>query len=113
MIRLITTGKGGVGKTTIISTLCSMLARDGKKVVVFDCDPSMNLAMTLGIPYSSIRTLAEDKMAIGSAMEAHDHNADPDEVLEGHSALTSDNVRVVIMGTIPQGDQDVYVPRYL
>ena len=48
MLKVIATGKGGVGKTTTISTLATMFSREGTKVLVFDTDPSMNLAMTLG-----------------------------------------------------------------
>jgi CO dehydrogenase maturation factor len=62
----------------------------------------MNLAMTLGIPFSDIATLAEDKVAIGSKM-GHEHDIDVDEIINDHSAVTADNVRVVIMGTIPSG----------
>jgi CO dehydrogenase maturation factor len=40
MKRIIFTGKGGVGKTTILSTLSRMLARDGYKVLAIDCDPA-------------------------------------------------------------------------
>ncbi|MGN0098172.1 MAG: AAA family ATPase, partial [Candidatus Methanomethylophilaceae archaeon] len=42
MLKIISTGKGGVGKTTTLSTLASMLERGGKKDIVFDTDPSMN-----------------------------------------------------------------------
>ncbi len=50
MKKVIATGKGGVGKTTTLSTLSYLLAKDGRKVIVFDTDPSMNLALTFGIP---------------------------------------------------------------
>jgi CO dehydrogenase maturation factor len=103
MMRVIATGKGGVGKTTLVSALCTLLARDGYKVLVFDTDPSMNLAMTLGIPFADIATLAEDKVEIGTKMEDHDFEIDVDGVIEEHSAVTADNVRVVLMGTIPSG----------
>ncbi|OPY33024.1 MAG: protochlorophyllide reductase iron-sulfur ATP-binding protein [Methanomassiliicoccales archaeon PtaU1.Bin030] len=103
MMRVIATGKGGVGKTTLVSTLCTLLARDGYKVLVFDTDPSMNLAMTLGIPFADIATLAEDKVKIGTKIEDHDIDIDVDSIIEEHSAVTTDNVRVVLMGTIPSG----------
>lgn len=35
--------KGGVGKTTITSTLGFMMARAGKRVLMYDCDPQRNL----------------------------------------------------------------------
>lgn len=103
MKKVIATGKGGVGKTTLVSTLCRMLARDGFKVLVFDTDPSMNLAMTLGVPFAEISTLAEDKAKIGEAISEHDDEVDFDDIIEDHSAVTKDDVRVVIMGTVPAG----------
>ena len=103
MIRIIATGKGGVGKTTIVSTLCRLLAQDGYKVLVFDTDPSMNLAMTLGIPFDRISTLAEDKIDISKEMGEHNHGVNVDKIIREHSAYNVDDVRVVIMGTIPAG----------
>lgn len=103
MLRIIATGKGGAGKTTLVSTLSKLFARDGNKVIVFDTDPSMNLAMTLGIPFSNITTLMEDKAAIGDAINEGRHRIDADRIITDHSAMTDDGVRVVIMGTIPSG----------
>jgi CO dehydrogenase maturation factor len=57
MKRIIFTGKGGVGKTTILSTVARLLAREGHRVMVVDCDPSMNLAMSLGIPIYLVKFL--------------------------------------------------------
>jgi CO dehydrogenase maturation factor len=103
MIRVIATGKGGVGKTTIVSTLSRLLAEEGKKVLLFDTDPSMNLAMTLGIPFNEISTLTDDKATIAEEIEEHESKIDVDKMISEHSAITRDGVRVVIMGTIPSG----------
>lgn len=64
MKRIIIIGKGGAGKTTIVSTVARLLARDGYRVLLIDCDPSMNLAMSLGVPLSDIRPLADEKKTI-------------------------------------------------
>ena len=103
MMRVIATGKGGVGKTTIVSTLSRLLKKEGMNVLVFDTDPSMNLAMTLGIPFKEIATLAEDKAAISEEIEDHHDEIDVDRIISEHSAESSDGVKVVIMGTIPSG----------
>ena len=42
MRKIIATGKGGAGKTTIVATLSRLLAMQGFRVLVIDTDPSMN-----------------------------------------------------------------------
>jgi CO dehydrogenase maturation factor len=103
MKKIIATGKGGVGKTTTLSALCLMMAREGKKVIVFDTDPSMNLAMTFGIPFDAVSTITEDKAAISEDIEEHGIEESAPEILEEHSVLTEDGIRIVIMGAIEHG----------
>lgn len=42
--------KGSVGKTTIAAGLARLLGRDGYNVIAVDADPSLNLAVAVGIP---------------------------------------------------------------
>ena len=116
MKKIIVTGKGGVGKTTVIATLSRLLAREGHKVLVIDCDPSMNLAMSLGVSLSDVVPLAENKENIherlGLGMEMDDeqehthedeHGIEIDEVIEDYIVETKDGVKLIVMGTIPYG----------
>ena len=78
MIKIITTGKGGAGKTTVIATLSRLLSRQGLRVLVIDTDPSMNLAMSLGIPFTTTRTLTEDKIGIREQLLSDEPDDDND-----------------------------------
>ncbi len=50
--------KGGVGKTTSVLNIGAGLARAGKRVLLIDLDPQMNLSQGLGVP-SSDRSIYE------------------------------------------------------
>jgi len=57
MTRIITfaSGKGGVGKTTIVANVGTALAKKGKKVLLIDADVAMaNLSLILGMESSPI-----------------------------------------------------------
>ena len=103
MKKIIATGKGGVGKTTTLTTISLLMAREGKKVIVFDTDPSMNLALSFGIPYDSVTTITEDKTGINHDLEDNGITESGQQILEEHSVVTDDGIRVVIMGAIQHG----------
>ena len=117
MKKVIATGKGGVGKTTIIATLARLLVQDGYRVLVIDTDPSMNLAMSLGVPFSRLAKLSDNKAEIREQLgagdgedreaESYDHREADDETVKNiiteYTVLTGEKVRVMVMGTIPYG----------
>lgn len=122
MLKIIVTGKGGAGKTTLITTLVQLIGEKGHRVLTIDTDPSMNLAMSMGIPFSVIRTLGEDKKKIREILlrnclddEHDDEDEDDEDHTHPHSAADIDailstylvqarkNVSVLVMGTIPYG----------
>ena len=64
------TGKGGVGKTTLSSTLARLYADEGRTVLAADVDPDANLGLALGLteeevnsitPISKMRQLVEER----------------------------------------------------
>lgn len=64
-MKIATTGKGGVGKTTFSSMLSRMFSDEGYIVVDVDADPDTNLA--LGFPkevYESIIHISEMKKLV-------------------------------------------------
>ena len=70
------TGKGGVGKTTLSSTLARLYADEGRTVLAADVDPDANLGLALGltqeevdsiVPISKMRTLVEERTGASAA----------------------------------------------
>ena len=102
MKKIISTGKVGVGKTTTLTTISLLMAREGKRVIVFDTDPSMNLALSFDVPYQNVCTITEDKADISHDLE-DGIDASGAKILEDHSVVTEDGIRIVIMGALQHG----------
>lgn len=62
----VTSGKGGVGKTTVTVNLAILFARMGKKVAIFDADLGLaNVHILLGVkPQFNMRHVIEDNFKI-------------------------------------------------
>lgn len=66
----VSSGKGGVGKTTFVVNLALLLAEAGKKVLVFDADLGLaNIDIMLKVPPgANIRRYIEGKSSIGDIL---------------------------------------------
>ena len=49
-MKIAVSGKGGVGKTTLVALLAMAYTESGYKVIVADADPDGNMASALGVP---------------------------------------------------------------
>jgi CO dehydrogenase maturation factor len=100
-LKVIVSGKGGVGKTTIAGSLARQLARRGHVVVALDCDPSPNLGIPLGLSHDeflSIRPVFNELVDSG-----HTHNdakPDPEELLRRLHSSTPDGVMLLATGEV-------------
>ena len=78
--------KGGVGKTTTTFNLGVGLAREGKRVLLIDCDPQGDLTICCGYPdndslddtISSLmeKTISDEPIAKGEAIIHHEEGID-------------------------------------
>jgi CO dehydrogenase maturation factor len=112
--RIVITGKGGVGKTTITALLAHMFARNGFTTLAVDEDPQMNLPYALGIPrnesdriipltknldYIEEKTGARPGAGWGLMLTL---NPDVSDVVERFGAKTPGGVNLLVMGTVEQ-----------
>ena len=111
-IRIVVTGKGGVGKTTICAALARLLAREGRRTLAVDGDAQLNLAAALGmardeaerlVPLSRHHDYIEEKTGarpgdgFGPLMRL---NPDVDDVVERFGQRAPGGVRFLAMGTL-------------
>ncbi|RKP47765.1 cellulose biosynthesis protein BcsQ [Pararobbsia silviterrae] len=59
----IVSAKGGVGKTTVCASLASLLAEQGRRVIVLDLDPQNALRFHFGIPLELIDGISRATLA--------------------------------------------------
>ena len=69
-MKIAISGKGGVGKTTLVIGLARLWAEEGRRVIAIDADPDANLATALGadeetaaacMPLSKMDDLIEER----------------------------------------------------
>lgn len=119
-MKIVVTGKGGAGKTTIAATLARTLARGGSEVVAVDADPNPNLGIALGLGAEDTARLEAIVNVVlrAKAAHSHDHSGDghdhdddrqacdppaeqtAEELLESLSVVAPDGVRLVQTGLI-------------
>lgn len=104
-MRVLVTGKGGVGKTTVAASLATALTEAGVEVMAVDGDPNPNLAFNVGAgDPDTLPAVANDR-----SPHAHQHDGSESEAGEavtsgdllGDFGVTGDDgVRLVQAGRI-------------
>ena len=115
------TGKGGVGKTTLSSTLARLYADEGRTVLAADVDPDANLGLALGltqeevdqiIPISKMRTLVEERTGANEANKFFKLNPYVADIPEKFSKDIN-GVKLLVMGTVDVGGGGCVCPEHV
>jgi CO dehydrogenase maturation factor len=113
-MKLAISGKGGVGKTTIASTLTRLFAESHDNVYAVDADPDACLAAAFGIPDEEARELVpvvDMKDEISKKSDGggafFSLNPEVDDILEKYS-IPLGNIKFFKMGGVKHGGSACY-----
>ena len=114
------TGKGGVGKTTLSSTLARLYAAEGRTVLAADVDPDANLGLALGlsqeevdaiVPISKMKALAKERTGASDDNRFYKLNPYVADIPEKY-AKTVNGVKLLVMGTVDLGGSGCVCPEH-
>ena len=120
-MKLAITGKGGVGKTTLSSTLARLYADEGRTVLAADVDPDANLGLALGltqeevdeiVPISKMRTLVEERTGASAANQFYKLNPYVADIPDTFSKDIN-GVKLLVMGTVDVGGSGCVCPEHV
>ena len=120
-MKVAVTGKGGVGKTTLSSTLARLYADEGRTVLAADVDPDANLGLALGlteeevnaiVPISKMRTLVEERTGATYANKFFKLNPQVSDIPEKFSKEIN-GVKLLVMGTVETGGTGCVCPEHV
>ena len=117
-MKLAVSGKGGVGKTTLVAALSKLFADEGNQVIAIDADPDTNLASALGIkdadkiiPLVELKDLIRERT--GSTSDEYGKffklNPTVNDLPEKYS-ISTNGLRLMTLGTIKRGGSGCACP---
>ena len=115
------TGKGGVGKTTLASTLARLYADEGRTVLAADVDPDANLGLALGmseeevnsiVPVSKMKELAKQRTGANEQNSFFKLNPQVSDLPDA-LAKEVNGVKLLVMGTVDTGGSGCVCPEHV
>ena len=113
--------KGGVGKTTLASTLARLYADEGRTVLAADVDPDANLGLALGlseeevnsiVPVSKMKQMAKERTGANDQNSFYKLNPDVSD-LPDKLAKDIHGVKLLVMGTVDTGGTGCVCPEHV
>ena len=110
-MKLAVSGKGGVGKTTLVALLSRIIAEAGHEVIAIDADPASNLAVALGseaaerlVPIREMKELIRERTEAGPEGYGQYFKLNPTvSDLPEKFSVVENGVRLMILGGITKG----------
>ncbi|RKX79724.1 MAG: carbon monoxide dehydrogenase [Spirochaetes bacterium] len=110
-MKIAVTGKGGVGKSTLVALMARVISERGDRVIAIDADPDMNLFGILGVPenrkitpISEMKELIAERTGVEPGQPAPFFTMNPkvDDIPDRY-CIEHKGIKLLVMGTVSRG----------